>query len=474
MSSGEDILTLPPALPPSSNICFTDRWKTLFHTQPRNTETSESTTTVLKSEDDTTTQNEIFAQGSGKTRTRGRKRKSEGPRDRPKSDKRRESVITNDRGVVLKKICSIQECNKIVTVRVDRYLALKSGKLCKGNMNTKRLFVREDIVDVINPIDSMCDKSCIISRKQTHGNRVDMYARVLHDYTDCLTFKGKYLQMFKSQKEGITKTDSRVCYQIKPIDKTEIWIEEPYAVKDIKDCTDDYSFEERSSLEPMESDSENEEEEERKKKKKECVTDVTNTNSNTNNIGTTTFVITTTSTPTTDNHVTTTSTTVTTIPNIVNTNNTNNTNNTENSNQKITQTSQTNQTGQNSQTGQSLQGYGIGPIFPALGNSLGTNKVVFNSINFGAPFQQNNKPCQLPSLVSVLSQPSILSSPFLSSSASLGSLTSSPPSFLSPSSSSSSLSSRPTILSSTMIPPISVSQEPKCLGGIPTISTSQI
>ena len=410
MSSGEDALVLPPALPPSSNVFFADKWKSMSYNQSYNPTTRVKTVTTTKSDDTTGNHNEISTQQPEKITTGG----SGGvtPKEKQKSDKGRESIITNDRGVILKKICSVQECNKIVTVRVDRYLAIKSGKLCKGNMNTKRLFIREDIVDVINPLEGKFDKSCIVSRKQTNGNRVDMYARVLQDYIDCLEFKGKYLQMFRARKEGITKTDNKVCYLIKPIEKNEIWIEDPYSVREVKDSSDDYTFDERSSLEPVETDSESEEEEEEDDDDDDDSINIPKV----------------------------------TIPSVINFNS--NFLKSENTNQKVSQNSP------------NLYYYGVVPIFPIFGRGqLPQNKVLLNDINFGNPTQQNEKQCQLPPLTSILSQPPTQQSTFLSSSASLATLAS---------------SSTPPIFPPSMSFSFPLSQNPNHLGNMPPISPSKM
>lgn len=245
----EDILSLPPALPPSSNVFFTDKWKVLTYEQLRNPFAHFEKPSlrfkpfnILKVDPETSLSSLLEDDG---TTSSGHN----GVGSTPSNEKRRESIITNDRGVVLKKICAIKDCDKIVTVRVDRYVATKSGKLCKGNMNTKRLFIKDDVVDVINPINSKYDKSCIVSRKQPNGKKDDMYSRVLQDYAECLSFRGNFIQMFRSHKEGLTKTDNKVCYLIKPTDKTDIWIEDPHSVKDFEN---ELPFnEDRSILQPI-------------------------------------------------------------------------------------------------------------------------------------------------------------------------------------------------------------------------------
>ena len=65
--------------------------------------------------------------------------------------RRRDKVILNGVGGTTKKIKEVQYCEKTVLVMIKRYVAKESIFLCKGNSNEKRIFIKNDTVEVLCP-----------------------------------------------------------------------------------------------------------------------------------------------------------------------------------------------------------------------------------------------------------------------------------------------------------------------------------
>ena len=251
----EEKFSLPPALPPSTKIVFTEKRTLLSYNQPR------GILQQLHQQDSSSSSSSSNNNNSSIDANYPLQQQQQPQLVDHANEKRRENIITNTRGVVMKKICGVMDCNKIITVRVDRYTAIKSGKLCKGHTNTRRLFVRGDTVDVISPADVVVvpgscpapkDKVCLIARRAVNGKE-DMCSRVLQDYVECLSFKGHYTQMFRARRMGTTKMEGTPCYLIKPINGGEIWVESPQIIRDADAVCDQGAlpFEDRSAVQPM-------------------------------------------------------------------------------------------------------------------------------------------------------------------------------------------------------------------------------
>ena len=141
------------------------------------------------------------------------------------SEKRRERTIISDVGAVMRKIGGVEECEKTITVTIRKYVARNAVLLCKGTVNTKRLFVQGDEVEEVCPCNNTSGKAFFIIRKAT-SKKAKMYCRAFSDVTPSIHFVEDTTKTFTANKRGFTKSDSIECLCIEPIPGCELWVDE--------------------------------------------------------------------------------------------------------------------------------------------------------------------------------------------------------------------------------------------------------
>lgn len=150
-------------------------------------------------------------------------------------EKRRERVIIRNIGGAMRKIEDVYLCGKDdeVTIIIRRYVAIGSVLLCKGGSNTKRLFVKKDIVEELLPCNDF-EKSFVIVYK-TEGGKQWIHPRPLSELLPSLSYVNDTTRTFSVKKRGVTKNDGIRCLCIEPLPGYELWIDEGLIINDFSE-----------------------------------------------------------------------------------------------------------------------------------------------------------------------------------------------------------------------------------------------
>ena len=153
----------------------------------------------------------------------------EGKEEGQKPERRRERLILESMGAVTRKVEDVRPCDKLITIPVKRYIAKESVLLCKGTVNTKRIFIQNDVVEALCPCSILGGKVFIIVQKAaTQQSR--LYCRDPDEIMQALYPIEDTTRTFVTKKKGFTKIDSVSCYCVEAVPKYELWIEEGLAM----------------------------------------------------------------------------------------------------------------------------------------------------------------------------------------------------------------------------------------------------
>lgn len=141
--------------------------------------------------------------------------------------KRRERVVISDLGGVMKKIVDPEECRGTITLPIRKYIAKAAVLLCKGVVNTKRLFVLNDDVEEICPCTNVSGKAFIVVRKAI-SRKAKMYYRTLNEILPFMKYVEDTTMTFAVTKRGFTKTDGIECLCIEPVPGSELWVDKDF------------------------------------------------------------------------------------------------------------------------------------------------------------------------------------------------------------------------------------------------------
>lgn len=140
-------------------------------------------------------------------------------------EKRREKVILKGVGATTKKFEGVVHCNESVTLKVLKYVATSSALLCKGMVNTKRIFIKNDKVWVLCPNQSPREQVIVIIKKFI-GTKEMVFSRKLEDIVPSLSLVEVSDETFNVTKRAYTKADGTWCYCITPIPGCDVWVDE--------------------------------------------------------------------------------------------------------------------------------------------------------------------------------------------------------------------------------------------------------
>ena len=157
--------------------------------------------------------------------------------------KRREDVILKDEGVARRKILDVVPeaveppppppapgVGLRVRLHAQRYVAIKSGPLCRGKGNKKCLFGKGDVVDVLCPANKSKDGKVMMVIHKSKRDKEFMRQRYLGDYEPCLSPKGEIECDFPVAKRGRLKLQGMVeCYCVLVAGKDYLWVDKRLA-----------------------------------------------------------------------------------------------------------------------------------------------------------------------------------------------------------------------------------------------------
>ena len=147
---------------------------------------------------------------------------------------RRESAILLGVGTTRRKFALTEETaskeeqkdEMYVCVPINRYVAIKSGKLCQGKVNHKCLFNKDDILDLLCPDTVQSDGRATLFVHREYMNRDILAQRNINTYMGALCFKAAGLAEFRVVHTGRAMLGEREeCVCIQPVGGTNLWID---------------------------------------------------------------------------------------------------------------------------------------------------------------------------------------------------------------------------------------------------------
>ena len=147
---------------------------------------------------------------------------------------RRESAILLGIGTTRRKFALSEETTSkgeqkddmYVCVPINRYVAIKSGKLCQGKVNHKCLFNKDDTLDLLCPDTVQSDGRATVFVHREYMNRDILAQRNINIYMGALCFKAAGLAEFRVVHTGRAMLGEREeCVCIQPVAGTNLWID---------------------------------------------------------------------------------------------------------------------------------------------------------------------------------------------------------------------------------------------------------
>ena len=149
---------------------------------------------------------------------------------------RRKFVITKDERKANTAASTEEGERMYVRVPVHRYIATASGKLCKGKVNHKCLFSRNDTLDLLCPETVQDDGQATVFVHRAFKNRDILAQRNINMYMRLLCFKAAGLAEFRVVYTGHAMFgECEECVCVQPVEGTNLWIDKRLLVHP---CTD--------------------------------------------------------------------------------------------------------------------------------------------------------------------------------------------------------------------------------------------
>ena len=151
---------------------------------------------------------------------------------------RRKFTVTKDEKKK-KKTAPTEEGEEETYVRIPihRYTATASGKLCKGKVNHKCLFSRDDTLDLLCPETVQDDGRATVFVHRAFKSRDILVQRNFDLYMKLLCFKAAGLAEFRVVCTGhAIFGECEECVCVQPVEGTNLWIDKRLLVHT---CTDD-------------------------------------------------------------------------------------------------------------------------------------------------------------------------------------------------------------------------------------------
>lgn len=141
---------------------------------------------------------------------------------------RKESAILLGIGATIRKFYTTNSNPGEMYAKIPaiRYVAIASGKLCRGKGNHKCLFSKGDTIEVLCPETIMEDRLSTLFVHRALNNKDMLMQRYLSDYTPQLEFKEECVLKFKVTQIGhFTCGSYEECVCVQPIQGTNLWVD---------------------------------------------------------------------------------------------------------------------------------------------------------------------------------------------------------------------------------------------------------